>query len=81
MKILVVGGKGTIGKRVVEALSAKHDLVIGGRNTGDVTVDISSAASIADMFTKIGKLDGIVCTAGTGYYGPFDEMTQDHLMP
>ncbi|MCZ4243873.1 short chain dehydrogenase [Pedobacter punctiformis] len=81
MKILIVGGNGTIGKKVVEGLSKKHDLIIGGRNTGDVSVDISSSASISELFKKIGKLDSIVCTAGTGYYGSFDEMTQEHIMP
>jgi len=67
MKILIVGGNG--------------DLIISGRNTGDVNVDISSSASISEMFKKVGKLDGIVCTAGTGYYGSFDGMTQEHIMP
>lgn len=81
MKILVIGGSGTIGKKVVESLSAKHDLIIGGRNTGDVQVDICSAVSISEMFKKTGKLDSIICTAGTGYYGPFYGMTQEDMMP
>ncbi|UIR57884.1 short chain dehydrogenase [Sphingobacterium sp. SRCM116780] len=81
MKILIVGGNGTIGKKVAEGLSQKHDLIIGGRNTGDVHVDISSSTSISEMFKKIGKLDSIVCIAGTGYYGSFEEMTQEHIMP
>lgn len=81
MKILIVGGNGTIGKRVAEGLSIKHELITSGRNTGDVKVDISSPASIADMFKKTGKLDSIICTAGTGYYGPFHGMTQEDLMP
>jgi len=75
MKILLVGGNGTIGKKVAEKLSLKHDVITGGRNTGEVKVDISSSVSISDMFKKVGTLDSIICTAGTGYYGPFDGMT------
>jgi NAD(P)-dependent dehydrogenase (short-subunit alcohol dehydrogenase family) len=81
MKILVIGGKGTIGKKVVEGLKAKHELIIGGRNSGDLHVDITSPASILEMFKTTGPLDGIICTAGTGYYGPFYAMTQEDLMP
>lgn len=81
MKILIIGGNGTIGKRVAERLSQKHELIIGGRNSGDVTVDITSSVSIAEMFKKIGQVDSIICTAGTGYYGAFYGMTVEDMMP
>ena len=81
MKILIIGGSGTIGKKVAERLSQKHELIIGGRNSGDVTVDIASPASIAEMFEKTGKVDSVICTAGTGYYGPFYGMTETDIMP
>jgi dTDP-4-dehydrorhamnose reductase len=50
MKILIVGGKGTIGKKVSEHLSKRHELLIAGRNSGDVTVDITGSQSIEEMF-------------------------------
>ena len=31
MKILIVGGKGTIGTRVSDHFTKKHEVVIGGR--------------------------------------------------
>ena len=40
MKIVVVGGKGTIGKKVCGHFSKKHKIIIGGRTFGDVIVDI-----------------------------------------
>jgi predicted dinucleotide-binding enzyme len=40
MKILIIGGKGTIGKKVCAHFSKKHQIIIGGRNSGDVKVDI-----------------------------------------
>lgn len=81
MKVLIIGGQGTIGKKVAAALSVDHELIIAGRNSGNVQVDISSAVSIKNMFRQTGKIDAIICTAGTGYYGPFDTMTAENMMP
>jgi nucleoside-diphosphate-sugar epimerase len=50
MKILLVGGQGTIGKRVATAFKERHELIIAGRNSGDMRVDISSSESIAQLF-------------------------------
>ncbi len=77
MKILIIGGHGTIGKRVTAKLSEKHDLIIAGRNKGDVTVDIADSTSIKEMFEKIGKVDAIVCIAGEAKWAPFHELSED----
>jgi nucleoside-diphosphate-sugar epimerase len=39
VRIVVVGGAGTIGTAVVELRSARHDVVVAGRHSGDVQVD------------------------------------------
>jgi nucleoside-diphosphate-sugar epimerase len=41
MKILIIGGRGTIGKKVTERLSENHEVLIAGRTSGDITVDFS----------------------------------------
>ncbi|MDO6429108.1 short chain dehydrogenase [Flavitalea sp. BT771] len=81
MQILIIGGDGTIGRKVAAALGVRHDIIIAGRNSGDVRVDISSAASIETMFKKLGRLDACICTAGTGYYGDFTTMGEAHVLP
>lgn len=81
MKILLIGGKGTIGKRVTAAFKGRHELIIAGRSSGDVRVDISSAASIRQMFQSTGQIDACICMAGTGYYGPFTTMTEQDMLP
>jgi len=82
MKILLVGGHGTIGKKIAATLRQRgHDLILAGRTSGDVNVDIASPVSIATMYQQTGSIDAVICTAGTGYYGPFDTMTGDEMMP
>ena len=77
MKILVIGGNGTIGKKVRDHFSKKHELIIGGRNSGDITVDIEDSKSIEAMFKSIGKVDAVVCIAGEAKWAAFDAMTEE----
>ncbi len=77
MKILIIGGKGTIGVRVSEYLSKKHEVVIGGRNSGDVTVDIANSNLIKDMFDELGNLDAVVCIAGEAKWAAFETMSEE----
>jgi len=81
MKILLVGGQGTIGRKVAAAFSGQHELIIAGRASGDVRVDICSEASIAALFKQVGKIDACICAAGTGFYGPFATMTAEQMRP
>ena len=75
MKVVVIGGTGTIGKAVVELLQKNHDVVRVGYRDGDYQVDISSKESIHALFDKVGKVDAIVCTTGLANFGKFNELT------
>ena len=77
MKILIIGGNGTIGKRLTEYFKQNHDVLVAGRTTGDVTVDISSSESIKAMFDTVGTLDAIICAAGEAKWKPFDELLEE----
>lgn len=77
MKILIVGGNGAIGKKVSKHLAKKHELVIAGRTSGDVQVEIAESASIQAMFEKVGKVDAIVCIAGEAKWGTFEGLTEE----
>jgi NAD(P)-dependent dehydrogenase (short-subunit alcohol dehydrogenase family) len=79
MRIIVVGGAGTIGRTVVELLSARHDLVVAGRQSGEVQVDISSPDSVRSMYQQIGSFDALACAAGEAYFGPFETATEEEL--
>ena len=77
MKILIIGGNGTIGKKVSDHFSKKHTILIGGRNSGEVMVDIADSKSIEAMFESIGKLDAVVCIAGEAKWAAFDSMNEE----
>jgi len=77
MKILIIGGKGTIGKKVSNHFLKKHEVLIAGRNSGDIVVDIVDSQSIEAMFESIGKVDAVVCIAGDAKWAAFDSMTEE----
>lgn len=77
MKILIIGGNGTIGKTVVSHLQEKDDIIIAGRTNADVHVDISDSKSIKTMFEKTGTLDAIICIAGEAKWDDFKNLTED----
>lgn len=77
MKILVVGGNGTIGKKVTAHLAKKHEIIVASRASGDVQVDIADSGSIKSMFDLVGKVDAIVCIAGEAKWAAFDNLTEE----
>ena len=77
MKILIIGGKGTIGKKVSDHFSKKHEIIIGGRNSGDIIVDINNSKSIEAMFESVGNVDAVICIAGEAKWAAFDSMTEE----
>jgi len=78
MKIIVVGGTGTIGKAVVKELSPRHEIITVGHKHGDVQADITNEASIKQLFEKIGKFDALIATTGDVKFGPLAELTAEH---
>ncbi len=75
MRVIVVGGTGTIGSAVVKMLSERHEVVVAGRKSGVVTVDLASPDSIRAMFQTVGKFDAVVSAAGQAKFGTLDDLT------
>ena len=80
MRVIVVGGMGTIGSAVVKMLLERHEVVVAGRKSGAVTVDLAPPDSIRAMFQTVGKFDAVVSAAGQAKFGSLDDLTDaDYL--
>ena len=77
MKILIIGGNGTIGKKVGKHFSMKHEVIIAARKSGDITMDMTDNQSIEAMFESVGSADAVVCIAGEAKWAAFDTMTEE----
>lgn len=77
MKILIIGGNGTIGSVVSEHFRKDNEVLIGARKNGEVQIDIADSSSIENALEKIGKLDAIICIAGEAKWDLFDNLSED----
>ena len=79
MKILLIGASGTIGKRIYDTFTKKHEVISASRSGADVAVDITSAESIEKMFEIVKGIDAVICAAGPAKFAPFSEMTEEDI--
>ncbi len=77
MKILIIGGNGTIGRKVSSHLSKKHDVIIAGRSNGDFLVDLTDIDSIRTLLAAIPSLDSIICIAGEAKWDDFKDLSEE----
>jgi len=77
MKIIVVGGTGTIGKAVVNELAQRHTVIVAGHKHGDVQLDIADPQSIERLYQAVGKFDALVATTGTVHFAALSDMTTE----
>ena len=77
MKIIVVGGTGTLGSAITSELGQDHDIVKVGFSGGDVQVDIENLDSIRAMFQQVGPFDAVVSATGAVHFGPLSKISQD----
>ena len=81
MKIVLVGGNGTIGRRLKPALASRgHDVLVAGRSSGDIRVDITSLESIEAMYAGLGPVDAVVGIAASGALDDFQTLTESELL-
>ncbi|MDW3687005.1 short chain dehydrogenase [Cupriavidus sp. CV2] len=74
MKIVVIGASGTLGQAVAENLSARHEVVRVGKSRGDHRVDLTRPESVQALFEGLGRVDAIVATTGSLFFGPLAQM-------
>ncbi|MBT8209821.1 MAG: short chain dehydrogenase [Eudoraea sp.] len=76
MRILIIGGKGTIGQVVTEYFSKENEVIVAGRTSGDFKIDIADSTSIKKGLEQAGKLNAILCIAGEAKWADFNELSE-----
>lgn len=79
MKILLVGASGTLGTAVRTALADRHEVVTASRQGADLPLDMTDPDSVAAMYSRLGPLDAVACTAGAVPLKPLAEMSRADL--
>ena len=79
MKILVLGGSGVIGRAVVTALAARHEVVAASRSSARCPVDARDPASLRRLFESVGRVNAIVSVLGDVHWGPLADMTEEQF--
>jgi NAD(P)-dependent dehydrogenase (short-subunit alcohol dehydrogenase family) len=77
MKVVIVGGTGTLGKAIANELSARHSVISAGLTSGDFQVDIRSKESIDAFLGKVGPFDALIAATGVVYFGPLIDFTEE----
>jgi len=77
MRILIIGGNGTIGRTITNHFSKDNEVIVAGRNSGELTIDISDSESIKKGLEQVGQLDAIVCIAGEAKWADFKDLTEE----
>lgn len=75
MRVLIVGGTGTIGEAVKNELCQRHEVIAAGHRGGDVSVDMTDLASIEKMYKKVGRIDALIVTAGAVHFEALEKMS------
>jgi NAD(P)-dependent dehydrogenase (short-subunit alcohol dehydrogenase family) len=77
MRVVVVGATGTIGQAVVQALSARHDIVPVSLSKSKHRVDLASRDSIKQLFVTLGPFEALISAAGQAAFKPLQDLTDD----
>jgi NAD(P)-dependent dehydrogenase (short-subunit alcohol dehydrogenase family) len=77
MKIVLIGANGTLGKAIAAELTSRHSIVSVGRSSGDLRADMRDLQGVRALFQNTGKVDAIVCAAGSVHFGLWGELTPE----
>lgn len=74
MKIIVIGATGTLGRAVVAELGQDNEVISVGLTHGELQVDLTRDESVEALFAQTGRVDAIIATTGSLFFGPLTAM-------
>ena len=73
----MIGATGTIGRAIVDALAARHEVIPASQSSTPLTVDLAQPDSIQALYRAVGPVDAVVCAAGQARFAPLVELSDD----
>lgn len=80
MKILLIGGTGTIGSVIADQLKEDNELVIVGHTSGELQTDITDPDAIQTLFEEVGNIDAVIVTAGSAPMKQLDKLSNNDFL-
>lgn len=80
-RIAVVGGTGTIGSAIVDALrEGGHQPIAIGHSSGEFQVDLADEATIRKLYEDLREVDAVVSAAGNAEFGALRDLDSEDFM-
>jgi NAD(P)-dependent dehydrogenase (short-subunit alcohol dehydrogenase family) len=73
--VLVVGGTGGLGSRLVAELGAAGATVLSASRSTPASLDLRDSQSISEYVGRLTALDGVIVAAGVVAFGPADHVS------
>jgi NAD(P)-dependent dehydrogenase (short-subunit alcohol dehydrogenase family) len=75
MRILIIGGSGTIGAAIASALRERHEIILASRHRAPEQVDIADPESIRALYSRVGRVDAVISAAGLAAFKSMAELS------
>lgn len=79
MKVVVIGGSGTVGKAIAANLAQRHEVIEVGSKSGKYQANMEDIGQVRALFDKVGKVDAVVVAAGRIHFAPLAEFTPEQF--
>ena len=80
VRVLVVGASGRLGRAVVAALADRHEVVEASRSARRTSSTCATPPRSPGLYSSVGTVDAVACTAGKTPYGALTELTSDQWL-
>lgn len=76
MKIIVIGGTGTIGRAIIEALGSSHEVISASRSD-EPRVDLADAHTIGALLERVTDANAVICCAANAPLRPLTGLSDE----
>jgi NAD(P)-dependent dehydrogenase (short-subunit alcohol dehydrogenase family) len=79
VRVIVIGGTGTIGRAVVNALQDVHEVIAASRST-EPHADLADTRTIAQLLERSNNTDAVVCCAANAPLVSITEVSEEEFV-